>query len=121
MSINVEGTKEGCLEPTDNLPMGCLVAWSLNIIRQQHTKIELINVSSADLVIEQGQHLATFEILCSLQSVNTEGIYNDTDTESEKKLKVSLFDLEDTSLSATQKLIVKEFLRKHHSVIGNTK
>ena len=79
------------------------------------------NVSTADLVIEQGQHLATFEILCALQSVNTEGIFNDTDTESEKKLKVSLFDLEDTSLSATQKLMVKEFLRKHHSVIGNTK
>ena len=90
--------------------MGCLVARSLNIVRQQHTKIELINVSNAELVIEPGQHLATFEPLCSLQSVNTEGINQDTDTKSKKNLKVSLFNLEDISLSATQKMMVKEIL-----------
>ena len=118
VSINIEGTQEGCLEPADNLPMGCLVARSLNIVRQQWTKLELINVSDAELVIEPGQQLATFEPLCSLQSLSAEGLKPELDIESEKDLKVSLFDLEDTSLSITQKHLVKEFRRKHHQVIG---
>lgn len=56
----LEGTAEGCLGPVESLPMGCLVARSLNIVRQRHTQIELINVSNTSLIVEQGQKLANF-------------------------------------------------------------
>ena len=65
---------DGCMEPLEKLPHGCLVARSLNTIRKYCTKVEIINVSESPLIINKGEKLTQFEPLCRVYgAVKTTG------------------------------------------------
>ena len=101
---------EGCVEARSELPEGCLVARSLNIIRRNRTKIEIINVLEEPLVIEKGQILADFEALFKVYrtTVDETNVYIEENLETIEES--ALFNLTETTLSPQQKGLVHEFL-----------
>ena len=118
VKVSANDKMEGCIEGSNALPAGCLVARSLNMVRNNHTKIEIINVLETPIVIERGQLLAEFEPLCAVCGVTAIPASTNTGPEMDEVEKTELFNLDDTSLTRPQKNIVKEFLRRHHHVIG---